>query len=537
MIIDLNQPSVEIQSDYDVCIVGAGAIGLALAVDLVRDGNVKVAVFECGGRIGRPSLDLDVENVGDVPSALAGSRAYGLGGSTSIWGGQALPFNSIDFETRAWVNFAEWPISESEVLPYYLKTEHLFGVEGAAFGSNYCAIGLPKDTLSSFADQGVDLSFSKFSPQPNFATKFDELLLESNNLHCYLNASVCPIESRESGHIDALSLTGGCVAERHIKASSYVLACGGVDTPKYLLEWDLSFSKRLPVGNFYQDHIGIYGARLEPLNIKKFRALFATRLHQGVKCLPKLNLSKTSQIDKQTLNITGNLETAINESNESSPLTNMRLLYSRLRAMRFDRPFWLAAKNLLIQPHQLFGAALEIMLYRRVYIPDNAEYFLIANIESEPDRDSNLSLTRLSTLTDSENTRKTVCLDWKVSEQSRVAALEYYQRIKAVLEQNGIARVLIKEELSRTDRSWLKHCYGLYHHMGGTRMSNDQKLGVVDSDCKVHGMSNLYIAGPSVLPTGSASNPTFTSLALALRLSHHLSNKLNIKKNSNRPDE
>ena len=61
--------------------------------------------------------------------------------------------------------------------------------------------------------------------------------------------------------------------------------------------------------------------------------------------------------------------------------------------------------------------------------------------------------------------------------------------------------------------------------MSATKMSDSPKNGVVDKNCKVHTIPNLFIAGTSVLPTGSASNPTFTALALALRLCDHLKNK------------
>ena len=53
-------------------------------------------------------------------------------------------------------------------------------------------------------------------------------------------------------------------------------------------------------------------------------------------------------------------------------------------------------------------------------------------------------------------------------------------------------------------------------------VSADPKHGVVDADCRVHGMSNLFIAGSSPFPTGSTVNPTLTLVALALRLSDHL---------------
>ena len=67
---------------------------------------------------------------------------------------------------------------------------------------------------------------------------------------------------------------------------------------------------------------------------------------------------------------------------------------------------------------------------------------------------------------------------------------------------------------------------GNFHHLGATRMHEDPKQGVVDADCRVHGIHNLYIAGSSVFPTYGASNPTLTILALALRLADHLKQRL-----------
>jgi choline dehydrogenase-like flavoprotein len=64
--------------------------------------------------------------------------------------------------------------------------------------------------------------------------------------------------------------------------------------------------------------------------------------------------------------------------------------------------------------------------------------------------------------------------------------------------------------------------HGGYHHMGTTRMHMDSKKGVVDENCRVHGISNLFIAGPSVFPTGGYANPVLTIIALAVRLSDHL---------------
>jgi choline dehydrogenase-like flavoprotein len=72
------------------------------------------------------------------------------------------------------------------------------------------------------------------------------------------------------------------------------------------------------------------------------------------------------------------------------------------------------------------------------------------------------------------------------------------------------------------DGSWPEEVLGGFHHMGTTRMADSPEHGVVDANCRVHGVDNLYIAGSSVFTTSGASNPTLTIVALALRLADHL---------------
>jgi len=67
---------------------------------------------------------------------------------------------------------------------------------------------------------------------------------------------------------------------------------------------------------------------------------------------------------------------------------------------------------------------------------------------------------------------------------------------------------------------------GGWHHMGTTRMADDPKKGVVDPNCQVHGISNLFIAGAACYVTSGAPNPTLTLIALSLRLSNYLKNKM-----------
>ena len=95
--------------------------------------------------------------------------------------------------------------------------------------------------------------------------------------------------------------------------------------------------------------------------------------------------------------------------------------------------------------------------------------------------------------------------------------------MQLLVEQFG-AHWLGRVRLTFDERSsgWPEDLVGGWHHMGTTRMSRDPRVGVVDPDCRVHGMSNLYVAGSSVFPTSGSGTPTMMIVALAIRLSEHL---------------
>ena len=95
----------------------------------------------------------------------------------------------------------------------------------------------------------------------------------------------------------------------------------------------------------------------------------------------------------------------------------------------------------------------------------------------------------------------------------------------------GIGRLQLMDWVTSKDDTWPDSLGGGHHHMGTTRMSESAEKGVVDSDCKIHGVENLYVAGSSVYPTSGTANPTLTLVALALRISDHLRNQLSNTRN------
>ena len=87
----------------------------------------------------------------------------------------------------------------------------------------------------------------------------------------------------------------------------------------------------------------------------------------------------------------------------------------------------------------------------------------------------------------------------------------------------GIGRIKLMDFLhDGNENSWPEGVNGGWHHMGTTRMSEDPRKGVVNSDCQVHGITNLHVAGSACYVTAGAPNPTLTLVALSLRLSDHI---------------
>jgi choline dehydrogenase-like flavoprotein len=119
-----------------------------------------------------------------------------------------------------------------------------------------------------------------------------------------------------------------------------------------------------------------------------------------------------------------------------------------------------------------------------------------------------------------------VRFDWQLTELDKRSIRTYYKLLGQEMGRTGIGRVQMREWLLSDDRTWPSFISGGWHHMGTTRMHDDPKQGVVDANCRVHGIGNLYVAGAAVYPTAGSANPTLTLVALSLRLSDHLRTKV-----------
>lgn len=140
---------------------------------------------------------------------------------------------------------------------------------------------------------------------------------------------------------------------------------------------------------------------------------------------------------------------------------------------------------------------------------------LMGWLEQEPDPANRVTLSRERDALGQPRAHLTLGFSRRMDESLAHSLLLIGEQLAA----RGFGRLI-------SDPEALSHLHGYAkvgcHHMGGTRMHSDPRQGVVDADGRVHGIANLYVAGSSLFPTGGAANPTFTLVALALRLADHL---------------
>jgi choline dehydrogenase-like flavoprotein len=121
-----------------------------------------------------------------------------------------------------------------------------------------------------------------------------------------------------------------------------------------------------------------------------------------------------------------------------------------------------------------------------------------------------------------------VALDWRLSPIDKRSVRVTMEALDGELRRLDLGTCTPEPWLAEDGPDWevdpliSNHPIGGFHHMGTTRMAASPRAGVVDADCRVHGVANLYVAGSSVFPTGGWANPTLTIVALALRLADHL---------------
>lgn len=493
----------------DVAIIGGGPAGITIARALAGS-KINVCILEAGGLSYKPEVQAlySGESVG-IDYSLTGSRLRYLGGSSNHWGGFCFPLEPIDFEEREWVPYSGWPIKYDELLSYYDRASEIVEVLPGKFDDVSYWNRKYAEKIPDLATGRMQVGFVQYSPPTHFGERYRADLENARNIRVLLNANVVNIAANEHGNavsqVNIRTLSG---KSHTLTAREFVLATGGLENPRLLLLSNDVMKAGLGnqndvVGRFFMEHPHMQGnGEIVAVDPRRLPRLFHEVITQdGHNAYAAFRPSASFLRSRRLLNASIQIGFA-EEHRISKPARYVSAERAEEQATLLK-----AARNFLTDAN---GAGLK-------RDPDYLGYWLGtgAACEQAPNPSSRVSLSSERDALGLPRIR----LDWRLTEQDRRSIVQHFYSLALEFGALGMGRMRVNMQ---DDGNWPEKVEGGNHHMGTTRMSDDPKRGVVDRNCRVHGMHNLYVSGSSVFPTSGIANPTLTIVALALRLAEHI---------------
>ena len=519
MLIDLDKTSkedIDCLNITDYTIVGAGAAGILLATKLHNKG-FKVHLVESGEfNINKESQDLNnitSNNEKIKDSSLVGRKRV-LGGTTTKWGGQSLPFDKIDFIYRDWIKSSGWPLSYEDINNFYNEANDFMNID--QYGYERLLLNKLKIKDPFFDNNELEYRLSKWAPEPNFYKKYkDDITFNYTTIY---NALLTNIVFSNDNSVSSITLTNRNKSKYNIKVNNLIIACGGIETTRILL---LNLPKKPAYLGFgFMEHLHISVGNISAKNLFKFQKLFNTRFYNFRKFTVRIMPSEALQEREKLVNCS-----ALFDFLPKNNFDPKKEAYTFIKCLSFDYKKigfkWssFSYRRCFRILTSLIKSILTLIVYRFYYAPYNSNIRLNIIAEQIPDKTNKI---RLSTKKDIYGNRL-ADMEWKIPHESWESIVTYSNKLKNHLENIDGVKVTLNSNICLKNKDYAKNIDPLYHHMGGCRMSKESSNGVVNSDLQVWGHPNLYVCSSAVFPTGSHSNPTLTILALACRLAHKFS--------------
>lgn len=539
MLFDLNEADGDLERTYDLCLVGAGPAGITIAAELERSG-LSILLAESGGL--KPGATPDDLNVGEsigYPADLLTSRFRGLGGTSTRWGGRCAMLDDIDFERRDWIDDSGWPLSLDSLLPSYERARSILNLnddwssdedvlaqlspqarqQGEADLRPYVWRVPSPYRRKSFKALALPASFKGF----DFGAVYRQQLARSQSVHVLLNATLVALQSRsEACDIEAVRLASLSGRRATIRARHFVLCCSGVENARILLN---ASPELLECANRH-DVIGRYLAQHPVASIGTVQtdrdgAMRLQRTYNVFQRPPRVSVAYTTGLAltraaQQAHRLCNASVTLTYEANASSSWA----AFKRLKQSATTRT--LGSKDVsdgvtVLRKFPMVNLARRYVFGREIYHRDPIIH-VNAHLEQAPNRDSRIYL---SNDRDRLGVRRVV-MDWRISGAELKTVRFLAGATKSELRRRGLGELETPSWISSGEPLSAGHLASNEHHIGTTRMADDPEKGVVDRNCKVHGLDNLFVAGASVFPTGGHANPTLTIVALSIRIADHL---------------
>jgi choline dehydrogenase-like flavoprotein len=500
----------------DVCIVGAGAAGIALTLELEGSG-LKVVLLESGGiapDAAQDDLNACVVEGLSFPGARAG-RARVFGGATTLWAGQSLPLDPVDFERRPWVRYSGWPIDCAEVARHHGRAERYLGLSGLRYNdAGWSDLGMAPPAF----DRGLLWpQMSWLAARRDFNRMFRRRIDVSPEALLLIRATAAAIREPDGDgapyRVEILSPGGrrGTVAARFV-----VIACGGIESARLLLASDRASGPSIGnehdrVGRFLMDHPTAECAEIAAPDFDRLADLFRPIYRRQGRLFPKVALARAAQEARGVLNATSEL---VFLAPDRSGFASVRRFYAALKDGGLGAlP---QGMDLLRRAPDLVRLGWHRMVRRRLPAERGSRILVWAHIEQAPDPESRVTLADARDAMGQRRAR----IRWRLGEQDRRTFEVFAETVGAEFRRLGLGTAMPAPWLRET--AWRDHVADFYHHIGTLRMAADPRDGVVDPSLRVFGQRGLYVASSAVFPTAGASNPTLTILALTMRLADTL---------------
>jgi choline dehydrogenase-like flavoprotein len=487
-----------------VCIVGSGPAGLTLATEL-RLSQENLVIIESGGT----SIEAWAQALNDGPvvggpyAGLRNTRHRQLGGTVHAWntpvaddtGAKYAPLDPRDLRSAEDPREPSgWPIEYAELAGFYPRAQTICGLGRFDYSADPMveAGRRPFDLM----DGHLVSKIYWFGPAARFLDTHISTLCSADNVRLYTNLTVCAVDAGSPSQVTGLWAFTRSGASIRVRARIFVIACGAIENARLLLLFKAAIRGLIEdpcgwVGRGFMEHPRDNALVLLPKSPEIFeRARFydACEIRSAGTICGRLAFSDGPP--------------------RGSGLPNMSVtLLPRTRRQNS----WLGR---LMHGHRARNQG----GYRWSSAAELAKRFdafrLLVNLEQRPRPENRVVLSDQRDALGQP--RAALHLRWSVEEQDALARLR--SLLAGELESAGIGDVQI-DQARRPDPN-------AHHHSGTTRMAETPSNGVVDRDCRVFGVDNLYVAGASVFPTAGFANPTLTIVAMACRLALHLRDRL-----------
>jgi len=489
----------------DVALIGAGPAALTIASELVGRGATVVMLDGSPGGRTLPPNDTESECFREDYGEWESMRWLGIGGTAHLWNtriglecqAKYVPLDPIDLERREGVRLSGWPMAWETLERYYARALPICGLASGSFhAQDWLGNG---EELLPLRPNGFGHGVFQVGAGRIFTETEPERIARDPNVLWCPGASVTRLELDARGKAvsvaHAMSANGSAM---RVHAPLFVLAAGGIENARLLLlslpdggESGVAYGHM--VGRCFMDHPRDYSCVLVPHDPRAFDRLGFYDVHHTAAGVIRGRLALTDI----AMRVGGHLSASV--SLRRRPLKRTRFddwgplsrLQSRVRgAATAGRP----ADSGPTAPHVEMELHLEQapQPWNRVVLGARRDAFGLPRAE----------------------------LQWSWNDADRRRLERVRALLVAELTRCGVGRVDVSPEPRLVPSA--------HHHMGTTRMSRGPEDGVVDRDARVYGLSNLFVAGSSVFPTGGSANPTLTVVALSLRLADHLSGLLRL---------